>query len=283
MPGSAHRPVRRAIVAAAVLVAATAIAFAQLAVPPLTGRVVDSANILSAQTEQRIDARLASHEQKSGNQIAVLTIPSLRGEVLEQYSLKVARQWQLGDATLNSGALLLIARDDRKLRIETGYGVESQLTDAIASFIIRNRITPHFKQGDFDTGVRQGVNAMIDVLEADKAALERWQERAKPQTWNDDGGGWIAIVFVIVWLMIFFSSFITGMLVRWFGKEIKPGHYRWMGMDAGPNAPKPKRRRGNEGIIMGGGGFGGRGGSFGGGGFSGGGGGFGGGGSSGSW
>ncbi|MEL7274399.1 MAG: TPM domain-containing protein [Pseudomonadota bacterium] len=256
-------------------------ALAQLAVPALSGRVVDQANIIDAQTEGFIVNRLAAHEQKSGNQIAVLTIPSLRGENLEQYSLKVARTWALGTAEFNNGALLLIAKNDRKLRIEVGYGVEGTLTDAIASVIIRQRITPAFKKGNFSQGIDRGVRAMIEVLEADAAALQRWKDRAEPSSgFEVDDGEIIVLVFFVVWIFIIFGGLIMAGLTRLFGREVKPGHYRWMGFDAGPNAPKPKRRRNSSGRWIGGGSSGG---FSSGGGFSGGGGSFGGGGSSGSW
>lgn len=260
---------------------------AQLAVPSLSGRVVDVANIISAGTETAMTAKLAAHEKKTGNQIAVLTIASLRGEVLEQYSLEVARKWALGTADFNNGALLLVARDDRKLRIEVGYGLEGTLTDAIASIIIRETITPAFRQGNFSSGISQGVDQMIEVLQADAAALQRWKDRTKPSgSYKFENDYIIFFVFFIVWIYILFGGLIMAGLTRLFGREVKPGHYRWMGFDSGPNAPKKKRKRSNRSgtwIGSSGGIGGGRSGGFGGGGFSGGGGGFGGGGSSGSW
>ncbi|MEM9734567.1 MAG: TPM domain-containing protein [Pseudomonadota bacterium] len=271
---------KRLSAALALLLLMTLSAWAQLAVPPLSGRVVDQANIIDAKTEGFITNGLSVHQQKSGNQIAVLTIPSLQGESLEQYSLKVARTWALGTAEFNNGALLLIAKNDRKLRIEVGYGLEGTLTDAIASVIIRQRITPAFKKGNFSQGIDRGVRAMVEVLEADAAALQRWKDRAKPSVSYDvDNGEIIVLFFFIVWFFIIFGSLFIGLLTRWFGREVKPGHYRWMGFDAGPNAPRPKRRRNSSGGWLGGssGGF------SSGGGFSGGGGSFGGGGSSGSW
>ena len=255
-------------------------AFAQSskAIPQLTGRVVDQAAMLSAQSEANLVAKLEEHERKTGNQIAVLTILSLNGDSLEDYSLRVARGWALGQKDLNNGVLFLVAKNDRKIRIETGYGVEGTLTDAIASFIIRQTVTPLFKQGQFDGGIVAGTGQIIEVLEADEAALETWKNRAKSSA--DKDAEWPLILFIAIWLMIFFGGPLKSILVRTFGSEVKPGHYRWLGFDAGPNAPKPKRSKNSSGGWVGGGGGGW---SSGGGGFSGGGGSFGGGGSSGGW
>ena len=145
---------------------------AQTPVPPLTGRVVDNANLLSNAAETQLTGLLAAHEDSTSNQVAVLTIPSLQGAALEQYSLRVARAWALGQEDFNNGVLLLIARDDRKMRIEVGYGLEGDLPDAIASRIIRNEITPHFRKGDFEAGIRAGVGSILDALEGTYAPPE---------------------------------------------------------------------------------------------------------------
>ncbi|EFL89349.1 protein YgcG [Ahrensia sp. R2A130] len=258
------------------------------ALPPLSGRVIDSAGILSPSVEQQITAKLAAHEAKSGNQVVVYTVTDLRGRTIEGEALKLLRGWGLGQAELNNGVLFIIAKDDRKMRIETGYGVEGTLTDAIASLIIRNTVTPAFKQGNFELGIANGVNRMVEVLEADEAALEEWKTRAKPKPTSDWASDPVGIIFIIVWGLIFFGPILMSFLVRTFGKKIKPDHYEWLGMEAGKNSPaakkRRKRRRSSGGVIVGGGGgWGGSSGGFGGGGFSGGGGGGGGGGASGGW
>ncbi len=252
-------------------------------VPQLTGRVIDLAGMVTAEWKPKLIAQLEAHEQKTGNQVVVLTIPSLKGEALEDYSLRVARTWGLGQKDRNNGVLFLIAKGDRKMRIEVGYGVEGTLTDAIASFIIRQTVRPLFKQGLMNGGIIAGTGQIIEVLEADEALLQQWKKRSKKRKRKGDEPQWQIFFFVAIWAMIFFGGFVSSALVRMFGKEIKPGHYRWLGMDAGPNAPKPKRRKNSRGGYVGGGWSGGSGGGFGGGGFSGGGGGFGGGGSSGGW
>ena len=135
-----------------------------LAVPSLTGRVNDYAAMLSPATRQQLDNVLASLEKEDSTQLAVLTINSLEGENLEEFSLQVAEKWRLGQKGLDNGALLIIAKNDRKLRIEVGYGLEGVLTDLTSGRIIRDIITPQFKNGNFDQGVIDGVAAMIAAV-----------------------------------------------------------------------------------------------------------------------
>ena len=134
-------------------------------VPFLSGRIVDEARILSAQTISELEQILATHEQATSNQIAVLIVTSLEDEVLEAYSIKVAETWKLGKKGTDNGVLFLVSIDDRKMRIEVGYGLEGDLTDAMARRIIRNEITPNFRRGDYDEGIKAGVIAIIGVIE----------------------------------------------------------------------------------------------------------------------
>ncbi|OZC03131.1 TPM domain-containing protein [Rubricoccus marinus] len=140
-------------------------AHSQPGVPPLTGRVVDLGEVLSPATEQALDARLRALEDSTTEQVAVLTVPSLNGENLEQWATEVFRTWGLGQADQDNGVLLLIARDDRKIRIEVGYGLEALLTDARAGQIIRDEMTPRFRAGDFDGGTLGAVEAIIGSLD----------------------------------------------------------------------------------------------------------------------
>ena len=125
----------------------------------------DFADLISSDTESRIITSLEDFETRTGHQVVVLTIASLEGEALEEFSLRVAETWGLGRAEQDDGVLLLIAKNDRKMRIEVGYGLEADLTDAESGRILRNILTPHFKAGDFDDGIEQGVAAIIDTLE----------------------------------------------------------------------------------------------------------------------
>lgn len=134
-------------------------------IPALSGRVVDSANILSPATETQLSQQLAAHETSTSNQLVVLTVPDLQGYAIAEFALHAARNWQLGQRDLNNGALLLIARDERKIRIEVGYGLEGDLTDARSKRIIQKVIRPAFKQGNFDDGVSAGTDAIIGTIE----------------------------------------------------------------------------------------------------------------------
>ena len=155
----------RAIALAVAMSLALAPLAAGLEVPFLSGRVNDTADLIPPEVAQRIEQKLAGLEETTGAQMAVLTIPSLEGEVLEEYSLKVAETWQLGRAEEDDGVLMLIARDDRKMRIEVGYGLEGDLTDAQAGRILNNILRPAFRAGDFGGGIEEGVDAVIGTLE----------------------------------------------------------------------------------------------------------------------
>jgi uncharacterized protein len=143
-----------------------------LEVPPLKGRVNDTAEMLSGATEQYLDRLLRDLETSDSTQIVVLTIDSLEGDSLEDFSIRVAEQWKIGQQGLDNGAILLIARAERKLRIEVGYGLEGRLTDLAAGRIIRNVIVPRFKSGQVDQGVIDGVQAMAGVVRGEFSAAE---------------------------------------------------------------------------------------------------------------
>lgn len=161
---------RRALVLALVVIAGPA---AALEVPTLSGRVVDHADVLSASTESALEAALAAHEDSTSNQVVVLTIPSLEGEILEPYATRVFREWGLGQRGLDNGILLLVAVQDRKVRIEVGYGLEGDLTDATSGSIIRSEVVPRFREGDFDAGVLDGAGAIVGALEGTYAPSSR--------------------------------------------------------------------------------------------------------------
>ena len=134
-------------------------------VPYLTGRVVDNAEILKPETRRRITAELQAHEKKTTNQVAVLTVPTLGGESVEEYAVRAFEQWKLGQKGKDNGVLIVVVPRDRRMRIEVGYGLESALTDLAASRIIRDVMTPRFRSGDYDGGIAQGVTAVVAHLE----------------------------------------------------------------------------------------------------------------------
>lgn len=139
-------------------------------VPTLTGRVVDESWTLDSGFVSFLERQLKEHESKTSNQIVVLVIPSLEGEGIEEYSMKVVEAWKLGQKKKDNGVLLLIAINDRKLRIEVGYGLEGNLTDVLCHHIIEKEIKPYFKKGDIQSGIQNGINAIIDAIEGSYTA-----------------------------------------------------------------------------------------------------------------
>jgi uncharacterized protein len=236
--------------------------------PPLTGRVTDAANILPDATVAALDAKLAALEKQTSIQLVVATVPDLQGYEIDEYGYQLGRSWGIGQKGKNNGALLLVAPNERKVRIEVGYGLEGTLTDALTSQIIRRDIIPRFKAGDMPGGVVAGADAIIKLVELPPdqrrmAAAEAAQAQA------EDGGG-VSLGFII-WLVI---------ILIWLFFAISRGK---RGRRSGPVIIWGPGTGGGWGGGSGGGGGGWGGGGFGGGGFGGGGGGFGGGGSSGGW
>jgi len=163
-----------------------------LDVPPLTGRIVDLAHVLSPDLAASLSEELAAHERRTGNQVAVLTIPSLQGEPLEEFSHRVATTWGLGKKGTDNGVLVLVVPGDRRVRIEVGYGLEGVLTDAMTSRIIRNEMVPRFRGGDYAQGIASGVRAVLGTIEGTYTAVQ-----AKPA--ESGGHGWgIFLAAVIV-------------------------------------------------------------------------------------
>ncbi len=250
--------------AAVVLGFATLIAFA-LDYPALTGRVVDQANVITAEARSQIETKLKDLEDKSSIQLVVATVKSLQGSDIETYANGLFRFWKLGQAQKNNGVLLLVAPAEHKVRIEVGYGLEGTLTDALSSVIIASAIVPRFKAGDFPGGIERGVDGIINVLSGDSAG---WQ--AKVDVRREDASSDFNKLFPILFFLL--VIFICWYLIHHAG--------------GGPTGRGSGRRRGMPIFIpYGGPGWGsgwGGGGGFGGG-FAGGGGSSGGGGASGSW
>ncbi len=151
----------------ALLFSGTSSAQALQPVPQLSGRVVDLAGVLDAGQKQALDDRLRAFEQRKGSQVAVLVVRSAKPESIEQFSIRVAEQWKLGRKKVDDGAILVVAQDDRTLRIEVGYGLEGALNDAVSSRIINEIIVPRFKAGDFSGGITAGVDAMLRVIDGE--------------------------------------------------------------------------------------------------------------------
>ncbi len=168
------------------------------AVPALTTRVTDLTATLSADEVGRLDAKLAAFERSKGVQIAVLLVPTVKPEAIEQYSIRAVEAWKLGRKGVDDGALLLIAKQDRKLRIEVGYGLEGALTDAMSKRIVSETISPRFKQGDFHGGIDAGVDAMIRTIGGEPLPAPR-----QADSQSDDGSlnSLLPILFVLVFVV----------------------------------------------------------------------------------
>lgn len=178
-------PPRRTLLTALTVlctVAATTVANAA-AVPYLTGRVVDDSRVLSTEARERIEAQLKAHEDRTSNQVVVLTVPTLEGESIEGFAEKVFSAWHLGQKGKDNGLLLVIATGDRRMRIEVGYGLEGTLTDGVMGSIIRNAMAPRFKTGDYAGGIEAALQAILGTLDGDSAAVP-----ADPPAASGDGG-----------------------------------------------------------------------------------------------
>ncbi|HMV07850.1 MAG TPA: TPM domain-containing protein [Cyclobacteriaceae bacterium] len=288
------------------------VGFAQLEVPPLAGkRVHDEAGVLSGQTIQNLEYQLKLHQDSTGNQIAILILKSLNGESLEEYSIHVAHdEWKLGSEKNDNGVLLLIAIDDRKMRIEVGQGLEGVLTDALCSQIIRNEMAPEFRRGDYDAGVLLATNAIIQAIAGEYTAEQTVDDNSSMSVSErifislfifgilgvftlgglrtKGAGGWVLYAFLTPFYALFPHVAVgykggVGILIAYIiGYPILRTIFKRKGwQDESSN----NRGSGGGGWSSGSGWFSSGGGSSwgGGGGFSGGGGSFGGGGSSGSW
>jgi len=271
----------RACLAAFLLLALALPALAQQ-LPALTGRVVDNAGMISPAARTGLVARLSAFEQRSSDQIVVATVPNLGGEAIEPYANRLFRHWELGHAGENNGVLLLVARDDRKMRIEVGYGLEGTLTDLHSKLIIENTMVPAFRAGDFSRGIVGAVDDIILVLEGNGAELEARARRNQPA---EDGLPWFVVAFLILWGTLFFGSLAFSFLAPVYGRRIGPGRYEWLGVEVDYNKSATSSGSSGSGSSSGGSGWssGSSSGWSGGGGFSGGGGSSGGGGASGSW
>jgi len=152
----------------ALLICWTFVALADVAVPPLSGRVVDQTGTLSSGDIASLTQKLKDLETRKGSQVAVLIVPTTQPETIEQFSIRAAEAWKVGRKKIDDGALLVVAKDDRKLRIEVGYGLEGSLTDVTANRIINENIVPKFRTGDFSGGVDAGVDRIIAVIDGEK-------------------------------------------------------------------------------------------------------------------
>jgi len=244
------------------------VAFAAYALtfPELTGRVVDDAGILDASTKAALERKLAEFETKTTGQLVVVTLKSLQGTSIEDYGYQLGRHWQIGQKEKNTGALLIVAPNERKVRIEVGYGFEGTLTDAVSKLIIENSIVPRLRANDFAGGIGRGVDDIIQAVSVDS---EEWKARAKQRP--DDEPGLLDVLALLFFLFILF------MIVRSVARQGRGYAQTGTGPRRGARGPIFIPIPGSwgssgsswSGGFPGGGGFSGGGGSFGGGGASG--------------
>ena len=222
--------------------------------PPLTGRVVDDAHLLDATAAATITGKLAALEAKTGTQLVVVTLPTLQGDEIEDYGYQLGRFWGIGQKGKNTGALLIVAPNEHRVRIEVGYGLEGTLTDAVSRLIIENAILPRFRVNDYAGGISRGVDDIIQVLSGDSGDFKRRAaEQANSPARPIDYAQLIWVLLILgLWLYFAFRSRRRG-----YG-----GGMPWI-IPVGGGWPSP------GGWGGGGGGFSGGGGSFGGGGASG--------------
>lgn len=172
-------------------------------VPPLQGRITDLTGTLTAQQTASLEQSLRAFEERKGTQIAVLIVSTTRPEAVEQFALRVVEQWKLGRRKVDDGALLLVAKNDRTVRVEVGYGIEGSLNDATAGRIIAETITPRFRQGDFYGGIAAGLDQIVRVLDGE--TLPPPARRGKAP--GDDGLGQI-------WPVLFIVALVLGGVLR---------------------------------------------------------------------
>lgn len=179
-----------------------------LEVPQLRSHVNDYANLFSAGTVQKLEQALTEFERSDSTQIAILTIDSLQGESLEEYSIKVAEGWRIGQAKLDNGVILLIAKQEHKIRIEVGRGLEGKLTDLVSGRIIRGDISPYFKNNDYDSGITSGVTSIVKAVRGEYKA----QPRDMKQGRKSAEPVFTLLVFLLVAIVFLgsFSKFLGG-------------------------------------------------------------------------
>ncbi len=298
LPARRHRVWPALLAGLLALAGAGALAQGLRPVPPLEARVTDLTGTLTAAEQSQLEQRLAEFEARKGAQIAVLIVPTTRPEEIEQFGIRVADAWKLGRAKPDDGALLLVAKDDRRLRIEVGRGLEGALTDLVSKRILDETVTPLFRQGDFAGGVSAGIDRMISVVDGEPLP-------APDREWSGGSQPLADLLPLLIAVVLIGSTVLQAFLGRALGSAAVGGFSGFLGysaigaigaavgigalaffasllfgfLSAGRWSSGSGHGGGSSGGWGGGGGFG----SGGGGGFSGGGGSFGGGGASGSW
>jgi len=244
-------------------------AFAQeMAFPRLGARVVDEANLLDAAARADLEAKLAALEEKTSDQLVVVTVRSLGGRAIEDYGYRLGRSWGIGQKDKNNGVLLIVAPNERKVRIEVGYGLEGALPDAIASVIIQNAILPRFKANDYPGGIARGVDDIIKVLSGD---AEEFKRQAPPK--KDDASSTLfgmfgvlapflfsgpGLILLVISLHLLFGLFVhLGMWLNLIPRQRRGTHWSWVDSSSGSSSSWSSGSSDSGGFSGGGGSFGG--------------------------
>ncbi|WP_175869433.1 TPM domain-containing protein [Bartonella gabonensis] len=247
------------------------VTYARTQFPPLTGYINDMAHLLDHETKRNLTEKLAKLEEKTGDQIVLVTLSTLSGNDIETYSNSLFRTWKLGQKQINNGVLIVIAPNERAARIEVGYGLEGELTDAISSVIINSFMIPNFREGNYQKGIIEAIHAIIKVITQSDADFSfRIKQKAKAIEEQRKQAEKEEMIINTIMFLILFIVVGLPILAMIFGKKVGPRKYLWMGIIFTPwflnlNASG----RGSGGIFgghSGGGGFRGGGGSSGGGG-----------------
>jgi uncharacterized protein len=206
-------PLLRALLAAAFVLLPQWVA-AEVPVPPLTARVTDLSHTLTPDQRAALEAKLAAFETQKGSQVAVLVVPTTRPETIEQYSIRVVDQWKLGRQRVDDGVLLIIAKDDRKLRIEVGRGLEGAIPDAIAKRIVSDVIAPRFRDGDFYGGITAGTDRILRTIEGEPLPPPR------PQAQSGQEGDWFQLLVIGFVMVMVAGSLLRAIFGRFLGSGI---------------------------------------------------------------
>jgi uncharacterized protein len=216
------------------LLAGTLAAFADPVFPVLTGRVVDGANLLDAAQEEALTRKLEALEEKTSDQFVIVTLPSLQGWTIEEFGVRLGRHWAIGQKDKNNGVLLIVAPEERKTRIEVGYGLEGVLTDALSRVIIETSILPRFRAGDMAGGITAGAEDIITVLSGGAGEIEQ-RALSRPESSDDI----FEIIFPLVIFIIIVLIFILiirgggGSSGSWSSSSGRSSGSSWSGSSGG--------------------------------------------------
>jgi uncharacterized protein len=218
----AARPLLHVLLVAALALGALPVA-AQQAVPRLTGRVVDTTSTLTSSERSALEQKLAALEQRKGSQVAVLMVKTTQPEAIEQFSLRVAEAWKIGRAKTDDGVILVVAKDDRQMRFEVGYGLEGAVPDALAKRIIAEQIRPHFRDGDYAGGLNAGIDALAKLIDAEPLPAPAAQSARNRGNGGNGGNGFESFFGLVVILALFVAPLLRRLFGGLFGGLLMGG------------------------------------------------------------